>query len=102
MIKWVAPAGCDSWSGDSPRILVAPAGCDPPCVGNPAIINRNELRVTSAFGAGLVAYVISPQGITLIPISRLGLQRKPLGAKLSSGHPRLDAILGGGCLQRCD
>ena len=39
----VAPGGCDSWSGDFPRILVAPGECDPPCVGDPAIININAL-----------------------------------------------------------
>ena len=41
-------------------------------------------------------FVITESGISIIPISKVWLGHKALGPKVSSGHPRLDTVLGGG------
>lgn len=45
-------------------------------------------------------YAISEKGIDIIPITSIaGLQQKPLGEHINSGHPELDRFLGGGYRQ---
>ena len=41
-------------------------------------------------------FIIADNGINIIPVSSFELQHKALGPKVSTGHPRLDAILDGG------
>jgi circadian clock protein KaiC len=50
----------------------------------------------SGFGRNEYPYVITGEGISLLPISTAGLGHEPLGPKVSSGHPRLDTIMDGG------
>ena len=50
----------------------------------------------SNFGRNEYPYVISSDGISVIPVSRVGLRHKALGEKISTGHARFDTILGGG------
>ena len=63
-------------------------------------ISTRRLRVIkyrgSGFGRNEYPYVITEEGMTLLPISTVGLGHQPLGPKVSSGHPRLDAIMDGG------
>ena len=63
-------------------------------------IATRRLRVLkyrgSGFGRNEYPFCITDEGITIIPISSAGLQHKPLGPKVSSGHPRLDILLDGG------
>ena len=59
-----------------------------------------RLRVIKYRGSSFVSnecpFIITEKGIHIIPISRTELQHKALGSKISSGHPRLDAVLDGG------
>jgi circadian clock protein KaiC len=50
----------------------------------------------SGFGRNEYPFSITDEGINIIPISFAGLQHKALGPRVSSGHPRLDALLDGG------
>ncbi len=50
----------------------------------------------SGFGSNEYPFVISDKGFCVIPISTSELDHRPLGAPFSSGHARLDAVLGGG------
>ena len=63
-------------------------------------ITTRRLRVTkyrgSDFGRNEYPYVITESGISVVPITSVGLRHKPLGAKMSTGIERLDEILGGG------
>jgi len=67
-------------------------------------ITTRRLRVTkyrgSGFGRNEYPYVISDEGISIIPISTAGLRHKPLGEVVSSGNKKLDIVLGGG-YRRC-
>jgi circadian clock protein KaiC len=64
-------------------------------------INTRRLRVIKYRGSGFASnehpFVITEAGITIIPLLAVGLQHRALRGKLSSGHPRLDSVLGGGC-----
>ncbi len=63
-------------------------------------ISTRRLRVVkyrgSGFGRNEYPFIISEKGIRTIPITRFELRHKPFGEKISSGIPRLDAMLGGG------
>jgi circadian clock protein KaiC len=63
-------------------------------------VSTRRLRVIkyrgSGFGRNEYPYVITGEGISLLPISTAGLGHEPLGPKVSSGHPRLDSIMDGG------
>ena len=50
----------------------------------------------SGFGTNEYPYIIGERGIVLFPLTRSELTHKPLGAKVSSGLPGLDAMLDGG------
>jgi len=41
-------------------------------------------------------FIIADNGVNIIPVSTVELQHKALGAKVSTGHPRLDTMLDGG------
>ncbi|UCH09804.1 MAG: AAA family ATPase, partial [Fidelibacterota bacterium] len=41
-------------------------------------------------------FIITDNGINIIPISTVALQHKALGSMVSAGDPRLDTVLGGG------
>jgi circadian clock protein KaiC len=72
------------------------------CLDQPVTeqIATRHLRVLkyrgSGFGRNEYPFCITGEGINIIPISFAGLQHKALGPKVSSGHPRLDALLDGG------
>lgn len=59
-----------------------------------------RLRVIKYRGSSFISnecpFVITEGGIHVIPISTVALRHQALGSKVSSGHPRLDAILDGG------
>jgi circadian clock protein KaiC len=63
-------------------------------------IATRRLRVLkyrgSGFGRNEYPFCITDEGINIMPISFAGLQHKALGPRVSSGHPRLDALLDGG------
>jgi circadian clock protein KaiC len=63
-------------------------------------VSTRELQVIkyrgSDFGRNAYPLVIQPGGISVIPISEVGLQHKALGPYISSGNPDLDSLLGGG------
>ena len=50
----------------------------------------------SAFGRNEYPFVITGDGVRIIPITTKGLHHQALGPRVSSGHPRLDRILSGG------
>lgn len=50
----------------------------------------------SKFGRNEYPYIIDTGGITLIPISTVGLRHRPLGEFISTGQPDLDDVMGGG------
>ena len=50
----------------------------------------------SGFGTNEYPYVIGKQGIVLFPLTKAELAHQPLGKKVSSGLPGLDAMLDGG------
>jgi circadian clock protein KaiC len=50
----------------------------------------------SDFGSNEYPFVISKNGINIIPQSRLELQQQPLGEKMPCGNTKLDAMLAGG------
>ena len=63
-------------------------------------ISTRRLRVLkyrgSAFGSNEYPYVISANGISLVPIGSAHLTHRPLGEFLSSGNAELDDALSGG------
>lgn len=63
-------------------------------------ISTRRLRVIkyrgSDFGRNEYPYIIGASGVSIVPISSVGLRHKPLGAKMSTGIERLDVILDGG------
>ncbi|RME98845.1 MAG: hypothetical protein D6768_16365 [Chloroflexi bacterium] len=63
-------------------------------------ISIRRLRVVkfrgSGFGRNEYPYVITGDGVKIIPISSVALRHKPFGQKISSGIPRFDTLLGGG------
>jgi circadian clock protein KaiC len=67
-------------------------------------ITTRRLRVIKYRGSGFESneypYVIGGTGLRCIPISTVQLEHQPLGQKMSSGVPRLDAILDGGYRRR--
>ncbi|MBL7062990.1 MAG: AAA family ATPase [Anaerolineae bacterium] len=50
----------------------------------------------SSHGHNEYPYVITADGMSVIPLSTAGLRHKPLGEKVSCGQARLDTILDGG------
>jgi circadian clock protein KaiC len=65
-----------------------------------AQITTRRLRVIkyrgSGYGRNEYPFVISPDGVTVMPITSNVLQHTPLGPKVSSGQARLDDVLAGG------
>jgi circadian clock protein KaiC len=63
-------------------------------------IATRRLRVIkyrgSGFGRNEYPYLITSSGLSVAPISAVGLQHKPLGEKMTTGCRRLDEILDGG------
>lgn len=63
-------------------------------------VTTRRLRVKkyrgSGFGRNEYPYTIGTGGITILPVSTLGLRHQPLGDYISSGLPDLDRVLGGG------
>jgi circadian clock protein KaiC len=66
-------------------------------------ISTRRLRVQkyrgSSFGSNEYPYVISDNGISLVPIASAQLEHRELGAHLSTGNRELDAALDGGYRQ---
>ena len=50
----------------------------------------------SGYGRNEYPFVISPDGVTVIPITSNVLKHIPLGPKVSSGQPQMDDVLDGG------
>jgi circadian clock protein KaiC len=50
----------------------------------------------SAFRGNEYPYLIAEDGLHLLPIAAVALVQQPLGAVVSTGHPALDGLLGGG------
>ncbi len=63
-------------------------------------ITTRRLRVIkyrgSDFGRNEYPYVITESGLSVVPITSVGLRHKPLGAKMTTGIETLDEILKGG------
>lgn len=63
-------------------------------------VSTRRLRVLkyrgSGFGLNEYPFVITEGGINVIPLTTVGLKHKALGRMVSSGHSRLDTVLGGG------
>ena len=63
-------------------------------------ISTSRLRIKkyrgSDFSRNEYPYVIKRGGIKFVPVSSTSLSHKPLGERVSSGHEKLDFILGGG------
>jgi circadian clock protein KaiC len=66
-------------------------------------VMTRRMRVLKYRGSGFLSneypYVISPNGITLMPISTAQLRQQALGPRLSTGNSQLDTLLGGGFRQ---
>ena len=65
-----------------------------------AQVTTRRLRVIkyrgSGYGRNEYPFIISEDGITVIPITSIAIQHRPLGPKVSSGQSQLDAVLAGG------
>ena len=65
-----------------------------------AQITTRRMRVIkyrgSGYGRNEYPFVISPDGVTVMPITSNVLRHIPLGPKVSSGQARLDDVLAGG------
>ena len=65
-----------------------------------AQITTRRMRVIkyrgSGYGRNEYPFVISPDGVTVMPITSNVLKHSPLGPKVSSGQARLDEVLAGG------
>ena len=63
-------------------------------------LSTRRLRVIkyrgSGFGSNEYPFVIEPPGITLLPISDIGLSHQALGERISTGLTELDELIGGG------
>ena len=63
-------------------------------------LSTRRLRVIkyrgSGFGSNEYPFVIEPPGITLLPISDVGLSHQALGERISTGLADLDVLIGGG------
>jgi len=63
-------------------------------------VTTRSLRVVkcrgSSYGRNEYPFVITEDGIVVVPITTVGLMHKPFGKKVSTGNSRLDSILGGG------
>ncbi len=63
-------------------------------------VSTRRMRVVkyrgSAHGSNEYPFLIDETGFSVLPITSLGLQHKASAARVSSGIPRLDAMLGGG------
>lgn len=63
-------------------------------------LSTRRLRVVkfrgSGFGSNEYPFVIAVPGITLLPISEVGLSHRDLGERVSTGLPELDALVSGG------
>lgn len=63
-------------------------------------LSTRRLRVVkyrgSGFGSNEYPFVIEPPGITLLPISDIGLSHQALGERISTGLTVLDNLIGGG------
>lgn len=63
-------------------------------------LSTRRLRVAkyrgSGFGSNEYPFVIEPPGITLLPISDIGLSHQALGERISTGLTELDELIGGG------
>ncbi len=63
-------------------------------------LSTRRLRVVKYRGSGFMSneypYLISVGGMIILPVSSVSLTHKPLGERLSSGHPAFDEMLGGG------
>ncbi len=63
-------------------------------------VSTRRLRVIkyrgSGFGRNEYPYAVTQDGMKLVPTSTVGLWHEPLGPKMSTGHPRLDALMEGG------
>lgn len=63
-------------------------------------VTTRRLRVIkyrgSGYGRNEYPFVISRNGIDVIPITSNVLQHRPFGPKMSTGHARLDDVLNGG------
>jgi len=63
-------------------------------------VSTRRLRVVKYRGSSYIhkehPFIITDNGVNIIPISTVELQHKALGPKVSTGHPRLDAMLDGG------
>jgi circadian clock protein KaiC len=65
-----------------------------------AQVTTRRLRVIkyrgSGYGRNEYPFIIGEDGITVIPITSIAIQHRPLGPKVSSGQDRLDDVLAGG------
>jgi circadian clock protein KaiC len=65
-----------------------------------AQVTTRRLRVIkyrgSGYGRNEYPFIISGDGVTVIPITGVAIQHRPLGAKVSSGQSQLDDVLAGG------
>jgi len=63
-------------------------------------VSTRRLRIVkyrgTAHGTNEYPFLIDADGISVLPITSLGLQHKVSNERISSGIPRLDAMLGGG------
>lgn len=63
-------------------------------------VRTRRLRVVKYRGSGFKSnehpYIISFGGLIILPVSTVSLVHKPLGERITSGHPGLDELLGGG------
>jgi len=63
-------------------------------------VSTRRLRVIKYRGSDFIhnecPFVITGNGISIIPISAVELRHKALGPKMPTGHPRLDTIMDGG------
>lgn len=63
-------------------------------------VSTRWLRVMKYRGSGFASnecpLIIAEGGINIIRVTNVELRHKPLGAKVSSGNPRLDTVLDGG------
>jgi circadian clock protein KaiC len=63
-------------------------------------VSTRRLRVIKYRGSSYIhkehPFIITDNGVSIIPVSTVALQHKVLGSKVSTGHPRLDSMLDGG------
>jgi circadian clock protein KaiC len=63
-------------------------------------VSTRRMRVIKYRGSDYMhkehPFIITDNGVNIIPVSTVALQHKALGPKVSTGHPRLDAMLDGG------